>query len=104
LAGIAQITGVSERWLQTYMNDKYEQVPRHVQVKKKSRGRRTLAGDELWSFVQNSDNKQWVWLAIDRDAREIIGVHVGDRSREGAQALWDSFLQDPNFCEFKLMR
>ena len=86
------------------MKDKYEQVPRHVQVKKKSRGRRTLAGDELWSFVQNSDNKQWVWLAIDRDAREIIGVHVGDRSREGAQALWDSFLQDPNFCEFKLMR
>ena len=44
----------------------------------------------MWSFVQNSENKQWVWLAIDRDTREIVGVHVGDRSREGAQALWAS--------------
>jgi insertion element IS1 protein InsB len=33
LAGIARITGVSERWLQSYVNQKYEQTPRHVQVK-----------------------------------------------------------------------
>lgn len=90
MAGIARITGVSERWLQTYVNDKYEQVPRQVQVKKKSRGRLTIECDEVWSFVQNSDNKQWIWLAIDQDTREIVGVHVGDRSREGAQALWES--------------
>lgn len=90
LAGIARITGVSERWLQTYVNQKYEQTPRHVQVKKKSRRRLTIECDELWSFVQNSDDKQWVWLAIDRDTREIVGVHIGDRSREGAQALWES--------------
>lgn len=35
LAGIARITGVSERWLQTYVNQKYEQTPRSVQVKKR---------------------------------------------------------------------
>lgn len=35
-------------------------------------------------------NKQWVWLAIDRDSREIVGVYVGDRSRDSAQGLWDS--------------
>ncbi len=50
----------------------------------------TIKGDELWSFVKNSDNKQWVWLAIDRDTREIVGVHVGDRSRDGTEALWKS--------------
>jgi len=44
----------------------------------------------LWSFVQNSNSKQWIWLALDRDTREIVGIHIGDRSREGAQALWDS--------------
>lgn len=90
LAGIARITGVSERWLQQYVNDKYKQVPRQVIVKKKSKQRLTIECDELWSFVKNSDNKQWVWLAIDRDTREIIGVHVGDRSRDGAEALWQS--------------
>jgi transposase-like protein len=35
LAGIARITGVSERRLQAYVNEKYQQVPRHVQVKKR---------------------------------------------------------------------
>jgi len=35
-------------------------------------------------------NQQWIWLAIDRSTREIIGVHVSDRNREGTQSLWDS--------------
>jgi len=90
LAGIARITGVSERWLQDYVNHHYKRVPRQVVVKKKSQRRLTIECDELWSFVKNSNNKQWVWLAIDRDTREIIGVHVGDRSRDGAEALWQS--------------
>jgi IS1 family transposase/transposase-like protein len=90
LAGIARVTGVSERWLQNYVNEIYDQTPREVTVNKKSKGRLTIECDELWSFVQNKDNKQWVWLAIDRDTREIIGVFIGDRSAESAKALWDS--------------
>ena len=35
-------------------------------------------------------NKQWVWLALDRESRHIVGVHIGDRSRQGAEALWQS--------------
>ena len=35
LAGIARATGVSERWLQDYVNARYEQIPRQVIVKKK---------------------------------------------------------------------
>lgn len=46
--------------------------------------------DELWSFVDNKGNKQWVWLALDADTREIIGAHVGSRGHESAQVLWDS--------------
>lgn len=90
LAGIARVVGVSERWLQNYVNKLYEQIPREAVVKKKSKGRLTVECDELWSFVQNKSNKQWVWLAIDRDTREIIGAYVGDRSAESAKALWDS--------------
>lgn len=37
LAGIARITGVSERWLQMYVNQKYYQTPRTVEVTKKKR-------------------------------------------------------------------
>jgi len=43
--------------------------------------------DEAWSFVGHKGNKQWIWLAINRDTREIIGMHVGDRSRDGARSL-----------------
>jgi transposase-like protein len=35
LAGIARAVGVSERWLQTYVNEKYRNVPREVRVRSK---------------------------------------------------------------------
>ena len=34
LAGIARVVEVSERWLQSYVNQKYKETPRKVQVKK----------------------------------------------------------------------
>jgi IS1 family transposase len=45
----------------------------------------TIQLDEIWSFVGSKANKQWVWLAIDADSREIVGVFVGDRSQKGAK-------------------
>lgn len=39
LAGIARVVGVSEQWLQTYVNEKYAKVPRCVQVTPEKRGR-----------------------------------------------------------------
>jgi IS1 family transposase len=44
----------------------------------------------MWSFVGSKENKQWIWLAIDADSREIVGVFVGDRSRQSATKLWQS--------------
>ncbi len=44
----------------------------------------------MWSFVGKKDNTQWIWLAINRETREIIGAYVGSRDRDGAQGLWDS--------------
>ena len=38
LAGIARVTGVSELWLQRYVNAKYSSVPRQVSVGAKKRG------------------------------------------------------------------
>lgn len=44
----------------------------------------------MWSFVGNKGNKHLLWLALDVETREIIGVYVGERSRDGAQGLWDA--------------
>jgi insertion element IS1 protein InsB len=44
--------------------------------------------NELWSVVQKKANKPWIWIAMDATTRHIMAVHVGDRGRESAQALW----------------
>jgi len=44
--------------------------------------------DEMWSFVKQKANKQWIWIAMDKQTRQIIAFHVGDRSHESAQQLW----------------
>ena len=38
LAGIVRVTGVSARWLQYYVNNKYAAVPRSVTVTEQKRG------------------------------------------------------------------
>ena len=40
--------------------------------------------------MNNKGFKQWVWLAIDAQTREIVGVYIGNRSETGAKALWQS--------------
>ena len=49
--------------------------------------------DEMWSFVGSKKNKQWIWIAIDSQSRQVIAFHVGDRSRKGAKALWKKIPQ-----------
>ena len=98
LAGIARVLKVSERWLQSFVNHKYENVAQQVEVAPKPKRRLIVQMDELWwsvslaelSFVDNKGNKQWVWLAMDAETREIAGCYIGDRSGESAQKLWQS--------------
>ncbi len=90
LAGIARAVQVSSTWLQEYVNDKYTHVNRQVNVSDKPKGKLTVECDEAWSFVDRKGNQQWIWLAMDRNTREIVGVYIGDRSKQGAIGLWNS--------------
>lgn len=45
---------------------------------------------QMWSFVSNKGNKQSKELALDMKTGEIVGVFVGERSRLGADGLWQS--------------
>jgi insertion element IS1 protein InsB len=38
--------------------------------------------DEMWSYVQNKDNKRWLWLAICHETRVVLAYVFGDRSDE----------------------
>ena len=44
--------------------------------------------DELWSFVYRKSQKVWVWLALCRQTRQVVGFVEGDRSRATCERLW----------------
>ena len=100
LQGICRVVGISMTWLLGYITCLYTQLPEDLcfqitEKKKLLKGRIYLKlleieSDEMWSYVGKKDNKQWIWIAMDKDTRQIIAVYVGDRSKASAQALWDS--------------
>jgi IS1 family transposase/transposase-like protein len=90
LAGISRVTSVSKKWLQDYVNTKYASVPQQVKVSSKHISKLNIECDEAWSFVNHKNNKQWIWLALDKKTREIVGCYIGDRSEQGARGLWNS--------------
>ncbi len=89
LAAIVRVTGVSEHCLQDYVNQKHDTVPQYIDVKKKEKGRLTIQCDEMWYYVRNKENKQWIWLALDDDSGKVVGAFVGSRDIEGAKGLWN---------------
>ena len=40
------------------------------------------------SCVQKKANTPWIWIAMDATSRQVIALHVGDRSRRSAKRLW----------------
>jgi len=51
-----------------------------------------------WSFVNSKRNEVYVWLAIDRNSRKIVGCFVGDRTRKSAHNLWADLPQVYQQC------
>jgi insertion element IS1 protein InsB len=94
LHGICRTIGVSIRWLMDFIAACFAALPEHLHVKPVASSREVLLGcleveaDELWSFVQKKANPHWVWIAIDKRARQILAFHIGDRSQHSAKQLW----------------
>jgi insertion element IS1 protein InsB len=69
-------------------------VPEHLHVQPLACSGEVLLGcleveaDELWSFVRKKANPYWVWIAMDKQTRQILVFHVGDRSQDSAKELW----------------
>jgi insertion element IS1 protein InsB len=94
LHGICRAIGVSIRWLMDFIVARFAAVPEHLHGQPIAASRDVLIGcleveaDELWSFVQKKAIPQWVWIAMDKQTRQIIAFHVGDRSQDSAKQLW----------------
>ena len=99
LRGICRVMGVSLRWLLGFIVSEYETLPDDLNFHAPEQTDEliicTLESevDEMFSFVANKQNKQWIWIAYDRLSKQIIAFHVGDRSRKSAKELFKSIPQ-----------
>jgi len=94
LRGICRVTGLSLTWLLQFIASLYKRLPDDLCVAPPSPRQRVhllrleAEVDELWSFVGRRADKQWLWLAFDKESRQVLAFFVGDRSRESARQLW----------------
>ncbi len=96
LLGICRVMSVSLGWLLGFIVSEYEQLPDDLNYNGSMETDKLFIWsiesevDEMWSFVGNKKNKQWIWIVMDAKSRQIIAFHVGDRSRKSARKLWES--------------
>ena len=94
LRGICRAVGVGLKWLLGFIVNCFKALPNHLHVQPITGNadvmiqRLEVEADEMSSFVQKKANKHWIWLAMDTQTRQIIAVHVSDRSRKSARRLW----------------
>ena len=63
------------------MNRFLASIPCQVSIEAPPETEIILECDELWSYVKSQENKEWIWLALERKSRRIVGMYIGDRSR-----------------------
>lgn len=84
------------KWLLGFLAECYAKAPQdlHVHLPTLRDGvvlyRLEVEADETWSFVGKKAKRQWIWLALEADTRQVIAFHVGDRSRQSAKQLWQN--------------
>ena len=94
LRGICRAVGVTLKWLLGFLVQCFEALPDHLHVQPITCKQNVMIqrleveADEMASFVQQKANKQWIWIAMDAQTRQVIAFHVGDRSRRSAKRLW----------------
>lgn len=91
LRGICRVLGVSLCWLLNFIEKLYLANAADLNFKCPAEAEieiLCLEADEIWSFVGNKENKRWIWLILERRTRQIIALHIGDRSQASADAVW----------------
>ena len=72
LAGIARITGVSNAMvIDLLMSTGCMLLFQKMYKFGLKKGRLTIQCDEIWSFIGNKKNKQWIWFAEQTNASKV---------------------------------
>jgi len=90
LRGITRLLNHGMSWIYKRMETYWSLLPKELPLGKLCDEEIELhcaEADEIWSFVGAKDCKEWVWVAIERRTRLVVGFHIGSRDEEGALGL-----------------
>ena len=91
LEGICRIFDISMPWLLRFMEKTFQSLPENLQAGIIAENDEfevlVLEVDELWSFVGNKKNDQWLWVVMHAETRQILAFHVGNRTKALGEAL-----------------
>jgi len=109
LRGICRIFKVSMSWLLGFAVQVWQETPDDLAAsleRLEGKGAASLECigfeiDECWSFVQNKEDKAWVWVVYDFAGKQVIAFEVGKRDQETFEKLWSRIPQKYRaFCDF----
>lgn len=96
LEGICRVLSILPSQLYTYLDQVYSEVDKYLWAEVTPSTCRLkcqcieVEADEAWGFIGCKANKKWLWVALDRATRQIVGLHIGQRDQQGAFGLWES--------------
>jgi insertion element IS1 protein InsB len=99
MRGIQRIFGTAPRTLARWLEKKAQGLPSLENQLLPRATSDVLELDEVWSFVGSKENRVWLWTALCRETKQIVGYFLGDdRSEEGARALREAIAPDYRSC------
>lgn len=106
LEGVCRIFNVSMPWLLQFINEIIVELPENLNATVTGSEELEVAVielDEQWSYVGSKGNQQWLWLAFHSSTRQVLGMHVGKRTKEAAECLLKKLPEDlkkkPSFIQ-----
>ena len=94
LRGMCRAGGVTLKGLLGFLVQCFQAFPDHCRVQPVTRTQDVLMqrleveANAMASLVQKQANQLWMWSAMDVKTRQVLALHVGDRSRRSAKQWW----------------
>lgn len=104
MRGVERVFSVPRSCLVNWLLEEESNLPDLSDTLAPAQENDILELDELWSFVLEKQNKQWVWIALCRRTRQVVAYVVGDRSEQTCRQLWEcipvTYRQCHTFSDF----
>ena len=88
---IARTTGMSRMTVAAILKKALTPIGQSIHPRA---SRPILELDELWSCVGSKGQQVWIWVAMARQTRRIVGLAFGDRTTQTCRKLWESLPPD----------